>query len=156
MHNIFGECSIRVLYCIIFEYIEQTSKCFTTLIICFCQRFLAIQHGFMYAYLVHRYACIYVCSAWLRNLPSYATGRPLCNRLTGYVTGCPDTQPRICFVRLCNRTAGCITGQLVPLHNFLCERTPRSLFWHGRTRTAMWKLIFSLESHLQLVLACTW
>ena len=64
---------------------------------------------------------MYVCSARLRNLPGYATGRPLCNRPTGYVTGCPDTQPSISFVRLCNGKASCITGQLVPLHNFLCK-----------------------------------
>ena len=70
----------------------------------------------------HAYVTIsYICSARLRNLPGYETGHPLCNRSTGYVTGCPDTQPSISFVRLCNGTAGCITGQLVSLHKFLCK-----------------------------------
>jgi len=56
---------------------------------------------------------------------------------TGYVTGCPDTQPSTSFVRLCNGTAGCITGRLVPLHNFLCERYSN-------------QLIFCLQSYLHM------
>ena len=32
------------------------------------------------------YIRTYICSARLRNLPGYATGRPLCNRVSRYAT----------------------------------------------------------------------